>query len=58
MLSREQICSQQVHCLSCPLSVGVTGKQCDKLSQLEINEIMRGERIDDRKDSKDCSNGR
>lgn len=47
MPSREQICSQQVHCLSCPLSVGVTGKQCDKLSQLEINEIMRRERNDD-----------
>lgn len=44
MPSREQICSQQIHCLSCPLSVGVTGKQCDKLSQAEINSIMEKER--------------
>jgi len=44
MPNREQICSQQIHCLSCPLSVGVTGKQCDELSQAEINSIMEKER--------------
>lgn len=43
MASREQICSQQVHCLSCPLSVAITGKDCWELTQKEIKEIMEGE---------------
>lgn len=40
MTSREQVCSQQVHCLSCPLSVMRTGKDCRELSANEIKEIM------------------
>lgn len=43
MRSREKVCSQQVHCLSCPLSVRVTGKDCRELSANEIKEIMEGE---------------
>ena len=43
MTSREQVCSQQVHCLSCPLSVMRTGKDCRELSANEIKEIMEGE---------------
>lgn len=37
---REQICSQQSHCLSCPLSVARTGKDCRELTQQEIQKIM------------------
>jgi hypothetical protein len=40
MNSRENICSQQVHCLSCPLSVSVTGKDCRELTAEEIKRIM------------------
>lgn len=40
MRSREKVCSQQVHCLSCPLSVMRTGKDCRELTQKEIREIM------------------
>lgn len=43
MTSREKVCSQQVHCLSCPLSVAITGKDCRELSANEIKEIMEGE---------------
>lgn len=43
MRSREQICSQQVHCMSCPLSVMRTGKDCRELSVNEIKEIMEGD---------------
>ena len=43
MRSREQVCSQQMHCLSCPLSVMRTGKDCRELSVNEIKEIMEGE---------------
>ena len=42
MTSREKVCSQQVHCLSCPLSVMRTGKDCRELSANEIKEIMEG----------------
>lgn len=39
MPSRKQICSQQQHCLSCPLSVAVTGKDCRELTQQELIRI-------------------
>lgn len=38
MTKREVICSQQLHCLSCPLSVAITGKDCHILT---IHEIKR-----------------
>lgn len=38
---REVICSQQAHCLSCPLSV--VGKDCRELTVEEIKEIMQEE---------------
>ena len=41
LLCRESICSQQLHCLSCPLSVMRTGKDCRELSAEEIREIMK-----------------
>lgn len=31
MKNRDQICRQQIHCLSCPLSVSRTGKDCREL---------------------------
>lgn len=40
MRSREQVCSQQVHCLSCPLSKALTGKDCRELTHNEIQNIM------------------
>lgn len=40
MTSRECICSQQSGCLSCPLSVKLTGKDCRELTQTEIQNIM------------------
>lgn len=40
-MSRENICSQQIHCLNCPLSVLRTGKDCRDLSLQEIREIMK-----------------
>ena len=40
MNSRECICSQQAGCLSCPLSVKLTGKDCRELTQKEIQNIM------------------
>lgn len=33
---REVICSQASHCLSCPISIAVTGKDCRELSDKEI----------------------
>lgn len=39
MRSREKVCSQQVHCLSCPLSV--QEKDCRELSPEEIRKIMK-----------------
>ena len=38
MTYREVICSQQLHCLSCPLSVAITGKDCHILT---IHELKR-----------------
>lgn len=40
MISREAICSQQSHCLSCPLSIALTGKDCRELSYIELGRIM------------------
>lgn len=36
MISRENICSQHSHCLCCPLSVYITGKDCRELSYTEL----------------------
>lgn len=41
MPTRKQICSQQICCLSCPLSIMVTGKDCRELSLQEIRKIMK-----------------
>ena len=41
---REVICSQQQHCLSCPLSIAVTGKDCRELTIAEIANIIQEER--------------
>ena len=41
---REVICSQQLHCLSCPLSVAVTGKDCRELTKIEITRIIQDAR--------------
>ena len=38
---REVICSQYPHCLSCPLAVLRTGKDCRELSPVEIRKIMK-----------------
>ena len=46
-MSRETVCSQQLHCLSCPLSVLRTGKDCRALSLQEIREIMKEVRESD-----------
>lgn len=42
MNSHEQICRQQIHCLSCPLSIRVTGKDCRELTAEEIQNIVKG----------------
>lgn len=44
MAKLKQICSQQIHCLSCPLSVKITGKECSKLTQKEIEELLKRDR--------------
>ncbi len=49
MTEREVICSQQLHCLSCPISVGVTGKDCRELSVQELRRYVGKEMyIDDK----------
>ena len=40
-MKRETICSQQLHCLSCPLSVMRTGKDCRELTLQEIERIIQ-----------------
>lgn len=40
MVDRKSVCSQQVHCLSCPLSKALTGKDCRELTHNEIQNIM------------------
>lgn len=44
---REVICSQYPHCLSCPLSVMRTGKDCRDLSLQEIKDITEEEKEND-----------
>lgn len=39
-MTREQICSQVSHCLSCPISIRITGKDCRNLSESEIKEYV------------------
>lgn len=46
-VSRETICKQQISCLSCPLSVMHTGKQCDDLSRKEIEYILKDVSLND-----------
>ena len=46
-MNREQVCSQQVHCLSCPLIKFRTGKPCEELTSEQLNEIMRRSRLND-----------
>lgn len=41
MIRREQICSQQLHCLSCPLSVSRAGRDCRELTLQEIKRIIQ-----------------
>ena len=40
MTNRESICKQQIHCLSCPLSVRITGKDCRTLTHKELIEMI------------------
>lgn len=32
-MNREQFCSQQIHCLSCPLSAIRTGRDCHEIKE-------------------------
>ncbi len=48
-MTREQICSQVPHCLSCPISVYKTGKECRKLSQKEIEGNVSKAREEEKK---------
>lgn len=47
-MTREQVCSQVPHCLSCPLIKFRSGKFCEELTKYEIEEIMRREREKER----------
>lgn len=40
-MKREEICKQQIHCLSCMLSVLRTGKECYSLTEKEIEKIIK-----------------
>ena len=44
MILKDLICSEQQHCLSCPLIKFRSGKFCEELSKYEIEDIMRRER--------------
>ena len=46
---RKQICSQQQHCLSCPLSVARTTKDCRELTAQEIERIIQEVRDNEHK---------
>lgn len=39
-MNRESICKQQIHCLSCPLSVRITGEDCRTLTHKELIEMI------------------
>ena len=40
-MKRETVCSQALHCLSCPLSPLRTGKDCRELTVEELAEIRK-----------------
>ena len=44
MPTRDQICSQY-RCMSCPLSISVTGKDCRSMNENDIESIMHFVRI-------------
>ena len=43
-MTREQVCRQVPHCLSCPLIKFRSGADCEKLNEKQIDELMRQER--------------
>lgn len=45
-MTKEQVCSQQIGCLSCPLSVRITGVFCDRLSPADVEHIMNNDQND------------
>lgn len=45
-MKRETVCSQALHCLSCPLSPLRTGKDCRELTAKELDHEGRTERDD------------
>lgn len=50
-VTRTQVCKEQIHCLSCPLSILKTGKDCEKLSQPEVNKYLEEWRKEDDMDN-------
>ena len=48
-MTREQICTQVPHCLSCPISIRITGKDCRNLSESEIKEYVNKAREEEAK---------
>ena len=52
-MKREQICKQQIHCLSCMLSVLRTGKECYSLTEKEIEKIKQKEQINYARNNQD-----
>lgn len=46
---RNVICSQTSHCLSCPISIRITGKDCRNLSESEIKEYVNKARKEETK---------
>lgn len=49
MSLRDVICLQVPHCLSCPLNVWLTGKDCHDMSELEIEEAVKKAQEDSEK---------
>ena len=47
MIRREQICSQQLHCLSCSLSVSRAGRDCRELTPKEIMKLKEENKMSD-----------
>lgn len=45
-MKRETVCSQALHCLSCPLSPLRTGKDCRELTAQELAEIRKEQEHD------------
>lgn len=54
MTFREIICSQTSHCLSCPISIRITGKDCRNLSESEIKEYVNKAREEKGKKDEKC----